>query len=120
MLPTIVLYLREGLEASLIVSILLAVLRQMNLMHQARAVWVGVILAVLGSLLGAAALYMTVRIYDDTLFETIFETVTYLIAVVLLTTMTFWMQQHSRTLKKEIMTKAGVAGSGFALGLLAF
>ena len=53
-------------------------------------------------------------------FQTIFETITYLVAVVLLTTMTFWMQKHSRLLKKEITAKASVAGSGFALGLLAF
>jgi high-affinity iron transporter len=34
--------------------------------------------------------------------------------------MTFWMQKHSRSLKKEITVKASAAGSGFALGLLAF
>lgn len=120
MLPTFVLYLREGLEASLVVSILLAALRQLNLMHQARVIWTGVILAVLGSLLGGVILYLTIRKYDGSAFQTIFETITYLVAVVLLTTMTFWVQHHSRTLKKEITAKASIAGSGFALGLLAF
>ncbi len=120
MLPTFVLYLREGLEASLVVSILFAALRQLNLMHQARAIWTGVMLAVLGSLLGGVVLYLTIRQYDGSTFQTIFETITYLVAVVLLTTMTFWVQHHSRTLKKEITTKASLAGSSFALGLLAF
>ncbi len=120
MLATFVLFLREGLEASLIVSILFAVLRQLGQTHQARAVWAGVGLAVLGSLLGGLALYFTVRTYVGSTFQTIFETVTYLLAVVLLTTMTFWMQKHSRLLKKEITAKASLAGSGFALGLLAF
>lgn len=120
MLATFVLFLREGLEASLIVSILFAVLRQLGQMHQARAVWIGVGLAVMGSLLGGLALYFTIRTYDGSTFQTIFETITYLVAVVLLTSMTFWMQKHSRLLKKEITAKASVAGSGFALGLLAF
>lgn len=120
MLPTFVLFLREGLEASLVVSILFAALRQLGQLRQMRAVWMGVALAVLGSLGGAAVIFFTVRQYDDTRGQMIFETVTYLVAVVLLTYMTFWMQRHSRTLKKEIAAKAGMAGSGFAFGLLAF
>jgi len=34
--------------------------------------------------------------------------------------MTFWMQKHSRSMKRDIAAKMSVAGSGFALGLLAF
>lgn len=120
MIATFVLFLREGLEASLIVSILLAALRQLGQMEKARAVWIGVGLAVLASLLGGLVLYLTIRRYDGSTFQTIFETITFFIAVVLLTTMTFWMQKHSRSLKKEITAKASIAGSGLALGLLAF
>jgi high-affinity iron transporter len=114
------LYLREGIEASLIVSILLAALRQLGQTRQMRAVWTGVALAILGSLAGGVVVYATVREYDGTTFQTIFETATFLAAVVLLTGMTFWMQTHSRTLKKEITAQASAAGSGFGLGLLAF
>ncbi len=120
MLATYILFLREGLEASLIVSILLAVLRQLGQMHQARAIWAGVVLAILGSILGAVLIFTLVHTYVDTVGQTIFETLTYLVAVALLTTMTFWMQKHSRSLKQEITAKASAAGSGFALGLLAF
>ncbi len=120
MIATFVLFLREGLEASLIVSILFAALRQLDQMGKARAVWIGVGLATLGSLLGGLALYVFVHKYADTTFQTIFETITYLVAVVLLTTMTFWMQKHSRSMKREITARASAAGSGFALGLLAF
>lgn len=120
MIAAFVLFLREGLEASLIVSILFAALRQLGQTRQAKAVWMGVILAVLGSLLGGIALYVTIHSYVGSTFQTIFETITYLLAVVLLTTMTFWMQKHSRSLKKDITAKASLAGSGFALGLLAF
>ncbi len=119
-LPPFVLFLREGLEASLVVSILFATLRQLGQTQHIRAVWSGVALAVLGALGGAAVIYATVRQYDNTTGQTIFETATYLVAVVVLTYMTFWMQQHSRSLKKEIAAKASTAGSGFAFGLLAF
>src|SRR5947207_5434117 len=120
MIAKFVLFLREGLEAILIVSILFAALRQLDQMKKARAVWIGVVLAVLCSLLGGIALYVFVHKYADTTLQTIFETITYLLAVVLLTTMTFWMQKHSRTMKREITVRASAAGSGFALGLLAF
>src|SRR5947208_16211148 len=115
MIATFVLFLREGLEASLIVSLLLAALHQLGQTKQGRAVWIGVVLAVLGSLLGGLTLYVTVHAYADTTFQTTFETITYVVAVVLLTTMTFWMQRHSRTLKKELVARASSASSGFAL-----
>jgi high-affinity iron transporter len=120
MIATFVLFLREGLEASLVVSILFAALRQLDQMGKARAIWIGVGLALLGSLLGGLALYVFVHEYADTTFQTIFETITYLVAVVLLTTMTYWMQIHSRSMKREITARASAAGSAFALGLLAF
>src|SRR5260370_4426 len=120
MLATFILFLREGLEASLIVSILFAVLRQLRLTHQARAVWTGVGLAIIGSLIAGVVVYLTVHAYANTLLQQVFETVAYLVAVVLLTTMTFWMQKHSRSMKKEVPVKARAAGCGFALGLLAF
>ncbi|HEX8733201.1 MAG TPA: FTR1 family protein [Ktedonobacterales bacterium] len=120
MLPAFILLLREGLEASLIVSLMLAALRQLGETRQVRAVWIGVGLAAAASLIGGVIIYATVREYNDTTFQTIFETGTYIVAVAILTSMTFWMQRHSRTLKKEIMTRASVNSSGFALGLLAF
>src|SRR5258708_14168657 len=120
MVATFVLFLREGLEASLIVSILFAALRQLGQMEKARAVWAGVGLAIVTSLVGGFALYITIHDYVGSTFQTVFETITYLLAVVLLTTMTFWMQKHSRSLKKDITAKASIAGSGLGLGLLAF
>jgi len=120
MIATFVLFLREGLEASLIVSILFAALRQLGQMEKARAVWAGVGLAIVASLVGGVALYITIHNYVGSTFQAVFETITYLLAVVLLTTMTFWMQRHSRTMKREIIAKAGLAGGGLAFALLAF
>ena len=120
MIGTFVLYLREGLEASLIVSILFAALRQLRLMHWARAVWIGIVLALLGSVLGGVIFFLTIHYYDGSVYDTIFGSMAFLIAVVVLTLMTFWMQKHSRTLKSDLVAKASSASSGFALGLLAF
>jgi high-affinity iron transporter len=120
MLAAFILFLREGLEASLIVSMLLAALRQLDQMKYARAVWIGVGAALLFALLSGVLLFTIVHAYANTVEQTIFETATYVVAVVLLTGMTFWMQSHSRTLKSEITAKARVASSGLAFGLLAY
>jgi high-affinity iron transporter len=120
LVASFVLFLREGLEASLIVSILFAALRQLGELKKMRAVWIGIGLAVLASLGGGAVIYITIREYDGSTFQTIFETITYLVAVVLLTSMTFWLQSHTRNLKKDLTSQAAMAGSAFGLGLLAF
>lgn len=122
MIPAYVLFLREGLEASMIVSILLAALRQMGKPRgQVRAVWTGVVLALVAAAGGGAILYATIREYSGSTLQTIFETGAYLVAVILLTSMTFWVQRHSRTLKHELTSRAAAAeGSTIALGLLAF
>jgi high-affinity iron transporter len=122
MLPAFILYLREGLEASMIVSILLAALRQLGQPErQVRAVWLGVALAVVGSIGGGVALYLTLREYDGSTFQTVFETFAYVVAVVILTSMTFWVQRHSRTLKQDLTARtAATGGSALALGVLAF
>lgn len=120
MLATFVLYLREGIEASLIISILFATLRQLGQVQHARAVWSGIALAILASIVGGFIFYFVVQAYDGTNYEIAIEAITFLIAAIIITAMTFWMQQHSRTMKKEIMAKATTATSGLALGALAF
>ncbi len=122
MIPAYVLFLREGLEASMIVTILLAALRQLGQpRNQVKAIWTGTWLALAASAAGGVILYLTLREYNGSTFQTIFETGAYLVAVVLLTGMTFWMQRHSRSLKQELTAKAAAAGgSALALGALAF
>src|SRR5260221_2517085 len=102
MIAAFVLFLREGLEASLIVSILFAALRQLGQTQHMRAVWTGVALAVLGSLAGGIVFYAAVREVGNLSFEPLFEASTFLAAGALLTTMPVLKQPHSRTLQKEI------------------
>jgi high-affinity iron transporter len=122
-LATLVIFLREGVEASMIVAILLAYLNRIGKREHFRDVFLGVGAALLLATATGAVVYTTVRSYDGTRGQTIFETVTYLLAAVVLTYMTFWMRRHARSLSGELRSRAQAALDGKArwgLGLLAF
>jgi high-affinity iron transporter len=118
-LPAFILFLREGLEASLIISILLTVLKQLNLMRHSRAVWIGVGLAIIAAF-AFAILLKTLSSFLPPNYMDVFKVLTYIAAIIIITWMTFWVQEHSRTLKRDLTVQASAASSGFALGLLAF
>jgi len=123
MLATLVIFLREGVEASMIVAILLAYLNRIGHREHFRDVFIGVGAALLLAAAGGVAAYYTIRSYDGSRVQTIFETVTYLVAATVLTYMTFWMRKHARSLSKELRARAEAALDGRArwgLGLLAF
>ena len=123
MLATLVIFLREGIEASMIVAILLAYLDRLGRREHFRDVFLGVGAALLVATGGGVAAYLTIRSYDGSRVQTIFETVTYLLAAAVLTYMTFWMRNHARSISRELRSRAEAALDGKArwgLGLLAF
>jgi len=123
MLATLVIFLREGVEASMIIAILLAYLNRIGRREYFRDVFAGVGAALLLATAGGVAAYLTIRSYDGSRVQTIFETVTYLLAAIVLTYMTFWMRKHARSLSKELRARTDAALDGRArwgLGLLAF
>src|SRR5579872_4939006 len=123
MLATLVIFLREGVEASMIVAILLAYLNRIGRREYFRDVFAGVGAALLLATAGGVVAYYTIRSYDGSRAQTIFETVTYLVAATVLTYMTFWMRKHARSLSKELRARTDAALDGRArwgLGLLAF
>ena len=123
MLATLVIFLREGVEASMIVAILLAYLNRLGQRQHFRDVFLGVGAALLLAASAGAIVYTTVRSYDGTRGQTIFETATYLLAAGVLTYMTFWMRNHARSLSRELRSRAEAALDGKArwgLALLAF
>ncbi|HYB18166.1 MAG TPA: FTR1 family protein [Streptosporangiaceae bacterium] len=123
MLATLVIFLREGVEASMIIAILLAYLNRIGHREHFRDVFVGVGAALLLATAGGVVAYETIRSYDGSRVQTIFETITYLVAATVLTYMTFWMRNHARSLSKELRARADAALDGRArwgLGLLAF
>jgi high-affinity iron transporter len=122
-LATLVIFLREGVEASMIVAILLAYLNRLGKREYFRDVFLGVGAALLLATAAGAVVYTTVRSYDGTRGQTIFETATYLLAAAVLTYMTFWMRNHARSISSELRSRADAAMDGKArwgLALLAF
>ena len=123
MLATLVIFLREGVEASMIIAILLAYLNRIGRRDHFRDVFIGVGAALLLAAAGGAVAYETIRSYDGSRVQTIFETITFLVAATVLTYMTFWMRNHARSLSKELRARAEAALDSRArwrLGLLAF
>jgi high-affinity iron transporter len=122
-LATLVIFLREGIEASMIVAILLAYLNRSGQRRYFRDVYIGVGAALLLAVGAGVAIYVTVREYDGTVFQTVFETITYLVAAVVLTYMTFWMQGHARGMSQDLQArteKAMSRGARFGVAIIAF
>jgi high-affinity iron transporter len=123
LLATLVIFLREGIEASMIVAILLAYLDRLGRREYFRDVFLGVGAALLLATGGGVAAYLTIRSYDGSRVQTIFETGTFILAAAVLTYMTFWMRNHARSISSELRSKADAAIDGRArwgLALLAF
>jgi len=123
MIPTFVIFLREGVEASMIVAILLSYLDQIGQRRHFRDVFLGVATAMVLVLVGGIAAYLLIDHYAGSTVQTIIETVTYLLAAAVLTYMTFWMQSHSRTMSADLRARSDAAMEGrtrWGLGLLAF
>ena len=89
MLATLVIFLREGIEASMIVAILLAYLDRLGRREHFKDVFLGVGAALLLAAGGGVAAYLTIKSYDGSRAQTIFETGTYILAAAVLTYMTF-------------------------------
>lgn len=120
MLATLVIGLREGLEAALVVGIIAAFLRRNG--RRLGAMWVGVALAVVVSLAVGVALWVLEAALPQAQQEAL-ETVIGAVAVVFVTGMLFWMTRHARTMKRELETSAGAAlhdGGVLALAGMAF
>ncbi|HXJ05830.1 MAG TPA: Fe-S-containing protein [Candidatus Acidoferrum sp.] len=118
MLPAFLIALREGVEASLVVGIILVYLARTRRSQLARFVWYGVAAAAALSL-AVAVLLERWRISEDG-----FEGVMYLVAAAFVITMILWMNRVARHLKKEIEQKietyVGRAGAAAGWGIFFF
>src|ERR1700748_3362195 len=112
MIPTFVITLREGVEASLIVGIIAAFLVKEGRQDALRQMWAGVAVAIV--------LCSAVGIGLDIVGEELpqrqqegLETIVGLIAVVTISYMIIWMTRHSREVHAEL---EGEAASALARG----
>lgn len=107
MTATTLITLRETLEASLIVGIILAYLQFTHNQRYNIAVWLGVMAGVAISLL----LAVLMRVYFGGLTgttEAIYEGITMLAGAGLITWMIIWMMRQSRTIKKDVEHEVAV------------
>jgi high-affinity iron transporter len=116
-----VIALREGIEAALIVSIVLAYLKQLGRADRSRLVWWGTGLAVLLSAALGTLIFAVGADFEGTA-EQVFEGLVTLTAVGVLTWMIFWMRRQGARIKSELQHKVDTAlvAGGLALAALAF
>lgn len=108
---------REGLEASLIVGIVLAYLAKTENRRYFNVIWAGTAAAVAVSIVTGAALFFTVGALEGRA-EQIFEGAAMLSAVAVLTWMIFWMRKQAVNIKRELEAKLqGAIAAGSAVGL---
>lgn len=120
MLATLVIGLREGLEAALIVGMIAAFLRRNGI--PLKPMWLGVGAAVFLSALVGITLEIVSAALPQQQQEAM-ETVIGAVAVVIVTFMILWMSKNSRGMKSTLEAHAGTAlkgGSVLALAGMAF
>jgi len=101
MVAATLISLREGLEAALIVGILLGYLRKINHPAGRGPVWIGVLAAVILSI-GVALVIQAVGLKLEGSAEQLFEGITMFLAVGVLTWMIFWMRYQARLMRTSL------------------
>ena len=110
--------LREGLEASLIISILLTYLAKTNRRDESKSVWLGTFVATVACLVVGVAVYILVDGLNGNV-EYAVEGTLALAAMLVLTQMIFWMRANARNMGAELRSKVE-SSSKTALVTIAF
>ncbi len=114
--------LREGVEAALIVSIILAYLAKTGNQRHFGKIWLGAGVAVALSTAIGVLLFVTIGGFEEPA-EQIFEGFAMIVAATVVTWMLFWMRRTSANIKGTLhagVDRALVEGSVFGLAILAF
>jgi FTR1 family protein len=119
-LSAFLIALREGVEASLVVGIVLVYLARTGRTPLSRYVWGGVASAV------ALSLAVAIALERFNISEDGFEGLMYLVAAFFVVTMIVWMNSVAKHLKKEIEQRVekyaerGGSAAGWGIGLFVF
>ena len=121
MIATLLIGLREGLEAALVVGVLLAYVKKLDRPDAARKIWFGIAAALLLSLAIGAILTFGAYGLSFTAQEVIGGTLS-IVAVAMVTWMVFWMLKMSRGMSGELrgqVDRALIVG-GWGVATVAF
>lgn len=110
--------LREGLEASLIISILLSYLAKTDRRSENRVVWFGTLVAIAVCALAGTLVYVLVDGLNGKVEQSV-EGVIAVAAMLVLTQMIFWMRANARNISSELRNKVDGA-TNRALFVIAF
>jgi high-affinity iron transporter len=114
--------LREGVEAALIVSIVLAYLGRTGNARHFPKIWLGAGGAIAVSVVAGIAIVLTVGELQSP-YEQAFEGITLLVAAAVVTWMLFWMRRQAHAVKGELqaaLDRVLTQGSMWSLAFLAF
>ena len=114
--------LREGVEAALIVSIVMAYLVKTGNREHLGKIWVGTSSAIVVSVALGLVLFSQVGAFEEP-YEQIFEGSTMLLAAAVVTWMLFWMRRQAASVKGELQAaidRVLDGGGAWGLALLAF
>ncbi len=123
LLIPIFLAFREGLEATLVVVIILLYLKNTNQQYYNKYVYIGSILAIISSIIFAIIFTAFLGGFTGTPFEGVFEGFTFILSGVFIITLIIWMSKEGPKMKEHLEDKVEKSiqkDKGFTITILAF
>ncbi|MEB3192122.1 MAG: FTR1 family protein [Snowella sp.] len=117
-LPTFIITLREGVEAALVVGIVLAYLKKARRSHTNRWVYAGIGVGIFASaLIGVFFNWLLQGLPDANqkyapVIEPLLEGSFSLLAIIMLSWMLVWMTKHARQMRQQVEGKLGAVFKG--------
>ncbi len=120
-LPGFIMGFREGLEAFLIIALMLGYLSKSKREHLRKNVYMGLFLGILASLVFGLGLFGISRLIGDldANISKLWESVASIIAVILISSFIYWMIKHKNSIVTEINNKVNLNPSTIGITLLA-
>jgi high-affinity iron transporter len=100
--PGLIIGLREGIEAALVIGIILAYLTKIGQKPLQRYVFIGAGVAFFASVLVAIAFAVFVGRFEETAAGMLFEGLSAILAVVVLTSMILWMMKAAKDIRRHV------------------
>ncbi len=121
LLPGFIMGFREGLEAFLIIALMLGYLTKSNKPELRRNVYMGLGIGILASLIFGVGLFLISKLIGDldTNIAKLWESLASIIAVLLISSFIYWMIKHKNSIVNEIKSKVDLNPSKIGITLLA-